>query len=184
MASIRFSQALHVFRRGGFAGYVSAVNGMVKTQFPCVQHMASHRAAKGNIARASIYPIAHHRVPQRSQMNPDLMGASGMGTAFQKCHLCEALEDFPIRSRRAASRKDAHFVAVNRMASNRLLDAAMGQTGLPPDERQIGFFHGTRLEGFHETAMSGIRFGGNQAAAGVLIQAMDDARPFRATNAA
>src|SRR5580700_10846519 len=106
---------------------------------------------------AAIDLVAHDRMADRSQMDPDLMGPAGFQPAGQEARhwglrlfrlpgpadpsrprLARiALQHLPMGDRLAAALAHRHAVAGFWVAVDRLIDGAVGAVGRAPDEGEI-----------------------------------------------
>src|SRR5579871_6979576 len=102
---------------------------------------------------AAVNFVAQERVPDRSQMHPDLMGPAGFQSAKQergyRCFGALAFaglphwpkipfQHLPMRDSRAAALTHRHLLAGFRMPVDRLIDHSMQPLGRAPDEGEVG----------------------------------------------
>lgn len=73
---------------------------------------------------------------------------------------------------------DRHFLAVIRMPSDGQVNIETVRIYPAPDQDTVNFFEAPGLEGLDQVLMGQIVFGHDQAAAGVFIEPVDDARSF------
>jgi len=85
------------------------------------------------------------------------------------------LEDLVMGDRRPAARDHRHLGAPDRVAPDRRLDSAVARDA-PVCNREVFALHGARLELAHEARLCRKRLRHHQQAAGVLVEAVHDAR--------
>jgi hypothetical protein len=119
-------------------------------------------------------------------VDADLVRAAGMEGAFDECaDAGEFLEHAPGGAGGAAAAvEDGHFFAVDRVASDLVLDGAGARAGeMALDEGEIDLGDGTAGKLPGEMGMGGVGEGNDKAAAGVLVEAMDDPGALLAADA-
>ena len=128
---------------------------------------------------AAIDGIADEGMALRGEVDADLVRASSGEAAFHHC--CHVLEDaqHAIACDRgfAASADDGHGLAVAGVATDRAGDLAHTRLGHAPDHREIGTVDPARREVRGKCGMCLLGLGHHHEPAGVLVEAMDDARP-------
>ena len=131
------------------------------------------------IGSAAVDTIAGNGVTDVPEMNPDLVGSSGFRTTLQQAETAGGFEDLPccFGVARSVPGGDGHFPALHRMATDRAGDNARIGTRPAAHDGEIGLLRGALGELPGEGSLGGIRFGDENAAAGVLVQPVDDARP-------
>ena len=80
-------------------------------------------------------------------------------------------DGFP--SRGGAAR--GHFLAIHRMASDGKIDGSLHMAGPSTDDGQVGFLHLTICKLLRNRRMGLVILGDNNAAAGLLVESVDDA---------
>lgn len=159
-------------------------HGMLETQLPGVQHLAPGQPLQTGVVRAAINRIADDGVADRCQVNADLVRATGVEAAFQQRSSGETAADLPIRARRPPRRQHRHFPALNRVASDGAINAAARSARRSPDQGEIDFFNGSRLKRSGQVTVGGVGFRDHKAAAGLLVQTMNDPGAFNPADAA
>lgn len=114
-----------------------------------------------------------------------MMGASGEQAALNEGAVFVDGEAFPLRDGFLAGAviEDGHALAVHRVTANEVLLATFVFLRDTVDNGQVGFGDATVGEGFGETAVGAVVFGDDDAARGVFVEAVDDARAGLATDA-
>ena len=112
---------------------------MAERELPGVEHLARKIAR----AFAGVEFVAEDGVAEVMEMDADLMGAATVQSAFDQADIA-ARTNHPVFGFRRSSlaARDAHPLAVNRVALNCFVDDATGFSRGPSDERQIDFAHG------------------------------------------
>ena len=121
------------------------------------------------------------------QMDAELMRPAGAREELYRREAVESLDDFVKRPRRAACRMvaaDGHLFSLIRMDADRLIDEIAVVIGIARDDGEILLFDRSLLELAGEREMNLIGLGHDHHAAGVAVEAVDDARPRRAAGAA
>jgi Family of unknown function (DUF6476) len=149
------------------------------------------RQASGAREKAlAIERVSQKRVAQMAQMDPNLMGSPSFEAAFNQGRLTgniKAFHDPVMGYRRSARRTHGHFLAIHRRPAKRRRNHTFATGRLSPHDRLISAFKpAVAPVGSKELAqafMSRIRLGDNEQAGGILVEAVDDARPADAANA-
>jgi hypothetical protein len=134
---------------------------------------------------SSINGVADDRQPNRSQMNPDLMGPSGFGENVERRSLTlwKTPRNTPDRLGLTGSRPShRHAFAILRMTPDRAIDAPLVSTGCAANHREICAIDRMLVELLREVTMSFVTLGGDQYTRGSPIQAVDDSRPLDSAN--
>jgi hypothetical protein len=159
---------------------------MGEGQFPSVQHQA------GQVNELPIR-LRINRVPKNgavqglTHVNADLMGSTGEQATLNQGATFVLSDAGPLRDGFLAGRflrANRHSFAVHRMATNAVLDATIASHGHSIDHREIDFRDRAIREGLCKPGMREIMLCCDQAAAGFLIEAMDNARAQFATDPA
>src|SRR5262249_34198922 len=134
---------------------------------------------------AAVDGVAEQRMPDRGEVDADLVGAPGLEPAGEKARhrraiaAAVAFEHLPMGDRWAPACAHRHLVADAGMAADRLVDGAARPLRYAPDERQIAAAQHPAAavvgELAGERAMGAIGLGHHDEAAGVLVEAMHDA---------
>ena len=139
-----------------------------------VQEEAAHAGF-----RCAIETIAGNGVANAGEVNADLMGAAGANTDFEKRKLCQPPQDtiFGV-SRAALVEAGGHAGAADRVAGNLRVDGTgfTGETSM--DQGDVGFLHRSPGELRGQISMGGVGARDQKNAAGIAVQAMDDAGAF------
>jgi len=148
-------------------------------------------AGLGLEARA-VNVVPNERMPGVAEMNPDLMGSPGFELTGEKCRhrlavtAREAFQEFPVSDGFAAALAHGHFFAGVRVAVDRLIDGAPRAVGGAPDERHIAAAQRARAavvgELRRQRLVGAVVLGHDHQARGVLVDAVDDTRPFHAAD--
>jgi len=111
------------------------------------------------------------------QVDADLMGAARAGHAGDQAVSFVDGEDFIIGHRLAPRGGAAwgHFLAIDGMAANGEIDGSLHMAGSAPNDCQIGFLDLAVGKLLREGRMSLVVLGNHNAAAGFLVQTVDDA---------
>lgn len=135
---------------------------------------------------AAVEGVAQQRMALGGQVHPDLVGAAGLEPAFQQADPLpgEVLQG-PVAGRRwlAAAHDHGHLLAVARAAADVAGDLAGRRPRLAPDQRQVAALDGPGRELLHQALVRLLGLGGDDQAAGVLVQAVHDAGPAHAADA-
>ena len=128
--------------------------------------------------------IARDRVADGVEMDPDLVRPPGHQVELEQGPLGEPLANAIAGDRRAAVGHDRHLRPVLRVAPDRRLDAADGGGHAALDERQVRLLDPAGLELGHDRGLRRVGPGDHQQPARIAVEAMDDARPLDAGDAA
>jgi len=152
------------------------VDGVVEAEFPGVEHQAGggHFLAVG----VAVDGVAQDGVAEGFlHVDADLVGAAGeeltadQGGVFINGELLPLGHGILAR----AIVKDGHALAVHGVAADQVLDAAAFFLGHAIDGGEVDFAHPALRKGFAEAAVGDVVLRHDHAAAGVLVQAVDDA---------
>src|SRR5215468_689088 len=136
--------------------------------------------------------IPHERVPDMSQVDPNLMGAAGLEPARDQTGdglsvgSTVTLDNLPMGHGLAAALAHRHLVPGMRMPVDRLVDGAARPVGRSPDEGEItarersgpamvGKLAAQRLVGM-------VGLGDHHQPGRILVETVHDARPTHAAN--
>ena len=131
------------------------------------------------LPRSTVDGVADDGQPDRSQMNPDLVSASGFGENVE--HRSLALRKTPrytpgglrFTGRRPSHR---HAFAILWVAPDRAIDTPFVGAGYTAHNRAIYAFDRMLVKLLREVTMGLVAFGGDQHTRGSPIQAVDDSR--------
>src|SRR5262252_4521388 len=142
---------------------------------------------------AAIDGVAEERMPDRGEVDADLMRAPGLEPARDEARdrravaAAVAFEHLPMGDRRPAAGAHRHLVADAGMTADRLVDGAARPLRRAPHERQVAAPQRPAAavigELAAERAMGAVGLGHHHEAAGVLVEAMHDARALDAADA-
>src|SRR5215472_4488814 len=142
---------------------------------------------------AAVDAVAEERMPDRGEVDADLMRAPGFEPAGDEARhrraiaAAVAFEHLPMGDRRPPAGAHRHLVADARMAADRLVDGAARPLRCAPYERQVPAPQRPAAavvgELAAERAMGAVGLGHHDEAAGVLIEAMHDAGALDAADA-
>ncbi len=135
--------------------------------------------------------VAHDRVADMGEVDADLVGAAGFEHAGEQAGDWLAVEpaiglaQLPMRHCRPAALAHGAFLAVERAAVERGVNHALRAAGCAPGEREIAAlqFAGELVgELLRQRAVGTIVLGDHHQPGGVLVEAVDDARPLDAAD--
>ena len=146
----------------------------------CSAWRRNDRNASGDSRGATaIDGIADQRVVERREVHADLVGAAGLEAAAHERGRAVTLDHVDVGSRGLAARHHGHRRALHRMTADRRIDDdAAGE--IAAHQREIVAGDGARLQLPHEVGLRLLRLGDDHEPAGVLVEAMHDARTRRA----
>ncbi len=145
---------------------------MGEGEFPSMQEMAFV------VAPAAVEGISNHRMAEVFEMHADLMGSSRVRMAFDKGLPFRGGENPVLGESLAATLVHGHFLTVDRVAADRGVNFPVRHAGDSLDKCQVGFADQAVCKLLRERTMGGIGFGDDEAAAGFLVEPVDDARTF------
>jgi hypothetical protein len=122
-------------------------------------------------------------MPDRRQVDADLVGAPGHEVELEEGPALEALAHAVARHARAAVRDDGHPRPVPRIAPDGRFDAAVRGADRAGYQRQVRLLDAASLELRHQVGLGRIVAGDHDQAARVPVEAMDDAWPRHAGDA-
>jgi len=155
---------------------------MGEAELPGVEHLAG---VVGDEA-GGVEGIAEEGVAEVLQVDADLVGAAGVeGALDEGADAWEILEDEPGGAGCAsAASEDGHFFAMDGVAADLVIDGAGAGAGEEAlDEGEVDFGDGAAGELAGEVGVGEVVFCDDEAAAGVFIEAMDDAGALLAADA-
>lgn len=162
---------------------------VVKGEFPSVQHLSF--GLESNFGRQSlrfasaIKGVAKQGKAYMLKMDADLMSASGAKVGLNKRSVGEMLNHSELSMRRASALLGRHHAfAVRWMSGNFGLNRAFQRRHLTAGNGLVDFLDGAVGELMAQVLVSRIGFRRDYAAAGALIQPMDNAPPSRAADVA
>ena len=144
-------------------------------------------ASQGNrqLATAAVGGIAHNRMAPVGTMHPNLVGPSRIQLEAQQRIVPQSLHQPPVGAGGSATVgiNDRIFLAIQRMAADRPMDAARLPHRHPVNHRQVFTAGDTRLDLALQSHQCLLALGDNNAAGGVLIEPMHDAWAHLAADA-
>ena len=155
--------------------------GMGKAELPGVEHLALVVAGHAG----GVEGIPQQGMAKVFQVDPDLMGAARVEDAFdQGADSRQFRDDPPGGSRGTATPvQNGHFFSVHRVAADVVLDCAASRTGeVALYQGEVDFRHGASGDLPGEMGVGGVVLCDHEAAAGILVQPMDDARALLAAD--
>src|SRR2546430_2065178 len=89
--------------------------------------------------------ITHDRMPDRGEMDTNLMCAPSVQVRAQQVSRIEARQPGEVRPRRPSSTDDRHALSVSRIASDRLVDSDSVFGDVAPRQRRVATYDAPRL---------------------------------------
>ncbi len=156
---------------GRFKGERGVCNGMGDADFPCVKKLA------GKVGSAPIDAVSCDGVAEVFEMNANLVGASGFWAAFEKGEPVRAGNKPPegFCFARVGAVCNGHFPAMDGMARDGGGDDTRRHAWSAPHDGEIVFLCGAIGELAGEGGVGGVGFCNEDAAACVLVEAVNDA---------
>lgn len=140
-------------------------------EFPSVEELPR------KVGAPAVGAVAGDGVAEVLQMHADLVGASGLGAAFNERKVSAGEKNAPegFGGAGAGTLAYAHALAMDGMAGDGAGDAAGGGSGASAHDGEISFAGGAIGELLGEVLVGEFIFRHEDAAAGVLVQTVDDA---------
>ena len=150
----------------------------------CVEEVSVElelRGKAGNEVRGAVESVADDRVAKGLGVDADLVGAAGFDAVFDQGEgaigCCQALEDVEVGdgspSVRAAG---GHAGAADEVAGDRKGDGGVVFLEVAVEESEVGLGDLAAGEHLAEFAVGAVVLGDEDEAAGLLVEAVDDAR--------
>jgi hypothetical protein len=139
------------------------------------------RARDPTTSSSPIDWIPDDRVAQMSQMDPDLMGSTGMQLEPKELGNIKPGHERGIRPGSPTGGANHHPLAVLLVPGDGCLDADLAGVQVSPGQACIGATDSPRRDGGPQTAVGQISLGHDHEARGITVQAMDDAGPSLGT---
>jgi eukaryotic-like serine/threonine-protein kinase len=151
-----------------------------------MQHQAA--GLLGALTGLAVNRIADERSALVMKVDADLMGAAGVEVTQDQGGERGGVssENFVVRDRRFAAGRidDGHFLAVHRVAADVGENGVLFRLRHALGDGQVEFFHRAALGELGDERLVGeVGFRNNEAAGGVLVEAVDDAGPLDAADA-
>ena len=141
----------------------------------------------GDAVVGAIHRVARHGMLNGRHVDTDLMGAARLEAAFQQGEAAEALQHLiagvGILGVGLAGRVDRHLLAVGLGAAQICLHEALVLRKTAVDDGLIGAFHAVDRHLLGQADVGGVIFRHHQQAAGVLVDAVDDAGAYLTADA-
>jgi hypothetical protein len=134
------------------------------------------RPRDATASSASVDGIAHHGVSGVLEMDPDLMGATGMELEAEEINGGKPGDHVRVGARRPPGGRNRHSLAVARMAGDWRLDHGGTLREMAPRQRCVRAGDATLPEQVTEPAVREIGFGDQHEARGVAIEPVHDPR--------
>jgi hypothetical protein len=138
----------------------------------------------------AIERVPQKRVAQMAQMDPNLVGSASFEAAFDQGRQARKIKAFhnPVMGYGWRARgADRHLLAIDGGATEWGRNHPLATGRLSPDHRLIGALEPTvatvRGKKLAQAFMGRVGFGDDEKTGGVLVKAMDDARPADAADA-
>ncbi len=131
---------------------------------------------KGDSAALAVDRVADQRMTEGAEMDPDLVSAAGFQAAAQQRGVPEALGHRVARNRLPAARGDRHPRALDRVAAHGSIHGAIARD-VAVDDGEVLAPDAARLQLAHEVGLCLQRLRHDEETAGVLVEAVHDARP-------
>ena len=162
-----------------------ADDGDDELQPPGVEEQALESVGPAPRGPRPVDRVARHRVAEGGEVDADLVGAARDQVELEERPAREPLAD-PVAGRRrpAVRRPRPSAVRSLRVAPDGRLDPADRRGDAALHQRQVGLADAARLELGHQRRLGGVVAGDDQQARGVAVEAVDDARPRDARDAA
>src|SRR5687768_4636189 len=142
--------------------------------------------AKPNVLAPAVGAIASQRKTKMLKVNADLVSASGMEDDLDERGGAKSFKHAKAGACFAAFARFGygHGAAMGGMSGDGGLDFTGSFRKFAAEDRVINFFQGAIAELLGKAEMRGVIFGDHQTTARILVDAMDDARPRVAGDAA
>ena len=162
---------------------------VVKGQPTGMQHLAGRAEAGGleelSILGQAIDRIARQGITEVLEVHADLVGASGVESGLDQGDASAFFQDAEGGPGLASgSLGDRHSLAMRGMTGDGGVDLALGDGQFTAEDGVVDFFDRAPGELLSQGQVRFVVFGSHQAAAGVFVQAVDDAGPGNAADAA
>ena len=123
-------------------------------------------------------------MPDRMEMDPNLVGSSRINLAKNQSPLACFLDDLEPGVSRSAAVDDGHFLAMHWMTADRLDNFASRFRESAGAQRQVEFLNFSSGKLVAQPQMREVMFGDHKTAAGFLVEPMDHSRPKNTPDAA
>lgn len=183
----RIQRVGEIRREGGFKNKSATIARAGEDEFSGVEHLTGDEAAGGfaeaGVWLAAIEEVAGDGMSEMLEVDPDLMGATGVQFDFHMGRAAQAFED-AVRGAGVAAFSHGHALALEAVARNRGVNFAAQSAKLAADDGFVDFLSLARGKLGGEMEVRGVVLGDDEAAAGFLVKTMDNAGPGDAADAA
>ena len=171
-------------RQRRFDADLAAGRGLVKADAIGMKEISSERRAVFDFRGRAVDCVARNRVAETRQMNPNLVRTPGANADFQQSEFGEPAKHAVFGARLAALRETrGHTGSPNRIARDRLMDAAVVGLYFPMDQRNVNFFDLPAGELRGQCLVREVGFGNQQDSAGESVETVNDAGAQRPASA-
>ena len=185
-----FSASRKSLGSGDFEAHFLFRARMDERKFPRMQHHARSGAAgqfrELLVLLRAVNFITRERMAEELEMHANLVRPAGVDLRLDKRRGLQLFQHAPACVRRAAGIVVAHghAFAMRRMPRDGRADFAGAARQFAADNRVVDFFHAALGKLFREREVRPVIFGDDEAAAGFLVEPVDDAGPRHAADAA
>jgi hypothetical protein len=131
-----------------------------------------------NRRRCAVNRVANQRMLEVGKVRSNLMRAPGADADFEITEFIEALEQSPLRVGASPGfQASRHARSPHRVPGDRPVDISSGALDVPMHQRPIDLLDLPALKLAGQGLMSGVGAGYHDDAAGVFVQAVNNARP-------
>jgi hypothetical protein len=128
---------------------------------------------------APVEGVSHDRVPDGGQMYADLMSPTRQRAHLKQCGIVMALEHAELGDGRStAAFPDGPALTILHIPAERSFDATLVLLHPSVHQRKIRFLDGAILELSNERVIGRVALGEEDDAAGLFVEAVDDAGPL------
>jgi hypothetical protein len=169
---------LEIGRQGGFYGYRLASRWLVKYDAVGVEEIAGESGFAADFGGGAVETVAYHGLADAGEMYADLVCAAGADAYLKQREAIEPPQHVIFAPGGAAlGQAGSHAHALAGIAGYRLFDAAAILLHFAVNQGEISLLHLAIGELFGEALMRGIVLGYQEHAAGVAVEAMNNAGP-------
>jgi hypothetical protein len=144
----------------------------------CVKEHATEFWETWNRGRSAIHAVANQRMLEVGKVRSNLMRAPCADADFEIAEFVEAFEQFPLRVGASPGfQPRRHARSPNRVPGDRTVDMSCGALDRPVHQRPVDLLDLPALKLARQGLMSGVGAGYYDDAAGVFVQAVNNARP-------
>jgi hypothetical protein len=170
--------ACEILRQWGFYGYRLASRWLVKYDAVGVEEIAVERGFVADFGGSAVEAVAYDGMADARQMHADLVGAAGAYADLKQREAVEAPQHVIFAPGGAAlGETGGHAHTLAGIAGNWFFDAAAILLHYAVDQGEISLLHLAIGELFGEAPMRDVVLGYQEDAAGVAVEAVNDAGP-------